>query len=439
MDVLEIALSLHRAPGERFRLRERPLPPGLVHVMEVAAAAPQALQAAAEELREQPAVVLEAARFYLEQVLFATPDADAYRVLGGTPEASQDTLRLHHRWLQRWLHPDRAQAGDAAVFATRVNQAWSQLRTPELRHAYDVQRAESQLAGAPPPLPAATLREWDYAEPVARHGGRSRWLAAAALASCLVLAVLVMRHEDPDPAADQYAQQATSVDPVAAEASDADALSRAFARIPSASIPHRPVERRPVAPATAPRVVVAHRQPPVTMQPPSAPLALARPLLRAPAPPKPTPVVAVRAAVAPSPPPAPDPVSVAPVVVAAATAAPGARLDVDSSLLLQRMHLAEGRLTQVTAYMAADPGAAPLWNDIQTQLAAERARNRIAPGNGGRFEFASPRWELQRDNAKIKVDYRCRDCGIREGRLDVKLVWREGMWLVSGIDLAPSA
>src|SRR5690606_26352766 len=85
--ILETALALHRAPGERFRLRERPLPRGLVHVMEIAAASPQALAEAARELGEDEDTLLEAARFYLEQVLFAAPDADAYRILGVAPEA----------------------------------------------------------------------------------------------------------------------------------------------------------------------------------------------------------------------------------------------------------------------------------------------------------------------------------------------------------------
>ena len=156
--ILETALALQRAPGERFRLRERPLPDGLVHVLEVASGSSQALASAAAELGEPEPDLLDAARFYLEQVLFAAPDATAYRVLGVPQDASPELIRIHHRWLQRWLHPDRAQAGDASVYATRVNQAWATLRTPESRHQYDVQLAEARLAGAAAPLPAATVR-----------------------------------------------------------------------------------------------------------------------------------------------------------------------------------------------------------------------------------------------------------------------------------------
>ena len=146
--LLETALALHRTPGERFRLRERPLPEGIIHILEIASGSPQAVAAAAAETGEEAPDVVEASRFYLEQVLFAVEGADAYRILGVAPDAAHDTIRLHHRWLQRWLHPDRAQAGDATVFATRVNQAWAQLRTPDLRHDYDVRLAEARLAGA---------------------------------------------------------------------------------------------------------------------------------------------------------------------------------------------------------------------------------------------------------------------------------------------------
>src|SRR5690606_7814561 len=192
---LETALALHRAPGERFRLRERPLPPDLVHVMEVASGSPQALAMAAKELGEDEDTVLEAARFYLEQMLFAAPDADAYRILGVAPDANTDLVRTHHRWLQRWLHPDRAQAGDASVYATRVNQAWATLRSPESRHQYDVKLAEARMAGASAPLPATTVRYWEAEEVAPNYGRRSRWLLATALCACAVLAVLIVRHE----------------------------------------------------------------------------------------------------------------------------------------------------------------------------------------------------------------------------------------------------
>lgn len=102
------------------------------------------------------------------------------------------------------------------------------------------------------------------------------------------------------------------------------------------------------------------------------------------------------------------------------------------------MKKAEARVAQVTAYLAAQPGAAPLWNDLKAAQDAERIRNRIAASQGTALDLATPNWQLQRDNATLSVDYRCNQCRVRHGRLDVQLIWREDLWLVRGIGLAPS-
>lgn len=109
--------------------------------------------------------------------------------------------------------------------------------------------------------------------------------------------------------------------------------------------------------------------------------------------------------------------------------------------MLERMRQAEHRVAQVTAYLAAKPGAAPLWNDPQTESQAERLRIRINARRGAKLELTKPSWRLQRDSASLSADYRCRTAGggVGQGRLDVQLVWREGLWLVRGVDLAPAA
>lgn len=452
-EILETALALQRAPGERFRLRERPLPEGLVQVLEIASGAPQALRDASAELGHDEQDVLEAARFYLEQVLFATPDADAYRVLGLAPDASQDSIRTHHRWLQRWLHPDRALAGDATVFATRVNQAWSQLRTPELRHAYDVRLAEARLAGASAPLPAATIHRWQQGEAEApAHGRRSRWLLVAALVSCAVLAVLIVRHQEtiePWQQPDHPGLAGSDPGP-AMDDSDVGILAEALKVTPNA--PAAPLPPQPTPPAqveaehgsaldVVPVVVAAtppRRRAASTVISTATTVAVRRP------------VGAAEAAIE-----KPEPAPVRPVVVASAApttttgeaksvaAEHGSALqkEPDPEVMLERMRQAERRVAQVTAYLAAKPGAAPLWNDTQTEFDAERVRDRINVRRGSKLELSKPSWRLQRENASLSADYRCRTAtgGVGEGRLDVQLVWREGLWLVRGVDLAPAA
>ena len=426
--ILETALALQRAPGERFRLRERPIPDGLVHVLEVASGSSQAVALAATELGESESSLLEAARFYLEQVLFAAPDATAYRVLGVPHDASPDLIRTHHRWLQRWLHPDRAQAGDASVYATRVNQAWATLRTPESRHQYDVHLAEARMAGASAPLPAATVRHWEHEEAEPAHGRRSRWLLGAALVACGVLAVLIVRHEQgPEPWSPGDSEVAAEADTPptdqpAIEDRDLGILTEALA---ISTAPQAP------APMPPPRVEPTHgRLEQIAAIPPadhgsalqaSEPVATAAPR-----------AIPVAARAAPTMEAAPGPLAVETVQAATTPAEP-------PTVLLERMQKAEQRVAQLTAYLSAQPGAAPLWNDPKTAQDAERIRKRIAASQGNAFELASPNWQLQRDNATFNVDYRCGGCRVRQGRLDVELVWREGLWLVRGVGLAPSA
>lgn len=474
--ILETALALQRAPGERFRLREKPLPAGLLHVLEIAAASPPALQAAAAEVGESEQDVLEAVRFYLEQVLFATPEADAYRVLGLAQDATPEAIRTHHRWLQRWLHPDRAQAGDASIFATRVNQAFAQLRSPELRHAYDVRVAEARMAGASAPLAAETVRHWGHDENEApRYGRRSRWLLMAALAACVVLAVLIMRnpdrsaewspaegepgvveHEDPGPAI---------------EDGDLGVLSAALAITPQAAGEPEPAGTAPatgdaggVETLPAPRAATSTpvRQPVKGLRAlvasalgslrdreaagadvvakASTVAALPKRIEETAAMPRQTVLAAAAPPASPEPPAAPpqpapapsapvQPTSNSPVIAA------------DAALVATRLPLAEQRVNQVAGYLTARPGAVPLWDNVHAMAETDQVRQRLNARKGSRIELGRPTWRMRPEQASLSADYRCRaDDGTPcNGRLEVTLVWREGLWLVRGVALGPSA
>ena len=87
---------------------------------------PEACEAAVANSGEPATVVIEAARFYLQQALFR-PEADSYRVLGIDPGASRATARNHMRWLLEWLHPDRNNNSWDAVYAERVLKAWREV------------------------------------------------------------------------------------------------------------------------------------------------------------------------------------------------------------------------------------------------------------------------------------------------------------------------
>jgi hypothetical protein len=461
VQIMETALALQSAPGERFRLRERPLPKGLVHVLEVASGASTAVAEAAIALGTTDAAVVDAARFYLEQVLFASPDANAYRILGVAENASVEEIRTHHRWLQRWLHPDRAQAGDATVFATRVNQAWAQLRVPANRDEYDRTLAGVRVAEATSAAVAtATRRHWHYDGHddmgAPSRGQRSRWLFGAALSACAVLAVLVLRHEEPDATwlAPELALAGTATEEEA-PGERSSRLAQALARTPAvrqaaeAKVP-RPVSVvRVAAPAPLPVVAAPAAQP--TAPAPDRLVRTANPSSRQPsAADAPAPAARLPAsATSPIPGrPALNAIGATRVALNAPSASPDLVVPAPSPteevapaearLLIERMHQAEVRVAQLAAYLVAQPDAAPLWNDVQTQSAADRVRDRIAGGRGARLELATPSWQLRPGTATYSADYRCRTCRLQKGRLDVDLVWRAGFWLVRGVYTAPT-
>jgi hypothetical protein len=133
---LEPALALLRAPALAAQVRERPLPPDVLTLIRIAAGDEATLAKAAAASGEAPQRLVEAALLFLQQALFAG-GADSYRLLGVPATASEELLKQHHRWLVRWLHPDRQTDDWQAAYMNRVNKAWQDLRTPERRHHYD--------------------------------------------------------------------------------------------------------------------------------------------------------------------------------------------------------------------------------------------------------------------------------------------------------------
>jgi hypothetical protein len=130
--VIDLALDLARMPALARSWGAPAIPANIMELMRIAAGSPQACEAAVARTGEPTRVVIEAARFYLQQVLLR-PDADCYRVLGISPTASRTTARDHMRWLMEWLHPDRNSNSWDAVYAERVLKAWREVSTSDGR------------------------------------------------------------------------------------------------------------------------------------------------------------------------------------------------------------------------------------------------------------------------------------------------------------------
>src|SRR5438046_10414901 len=96
---IDFALDLARLPALARTSVAPALPPNILKLIQIAAACPEACEAAVGRTGEPIPVLIEAARFYLQQVLFR-PEADCYRILAIEPGASRETDRNHMRWLQ---------------------------------------------------------------------------------------------------------------------------------------------------------------------------------------------------------------------------------------------------------------------------------------------------------------------------------------------------
>jgi hypothetical protein len=122
---IDMALDLARMPAFAASMSASPLPTDVLEVIRIAAESPEACRAAALATGEPEPVLVEAARFYLQQVLFRE-EADCYRVLGIRPNESRVSARDHMRWLLQWLHPDRNGGWDA-IYAKRIVKAWREV------------------------------------------------------------------------------------------------------------------------------------------------------------------------------------------------------------------------------------------------------------------------------------------------------------------------
>lgn len=490
-DALEWALALAEAPGERHALRQRPLPDGVDQLLQLAGGNDgPAMADAVERSGRLSDELVEAARFYAREVMFF-PEADAYRVLGLSADASDEQIKHHHRLLQQWLHPDRPASDWDAAFAARVNAAWSQLRTADRREAYAASMPvapEPDPVAAPVWVPAARVVP-DHFE-VPEEDAASRWRRRAPVFAlfglCAILGVAAVRDtlrepeenfnevafEDSDgageavalqlPVASQAASDSTgtsagtaAVKPVAAKANAAarqepssNPLKRAIAALTAPAKPEAPptapVRETPVE-TSARTAAVAVQAPPAATNP--APALAAKPATVPAAPavevvpakavatvaasvPEPSrPVVKPQAPVAQPIAAAPAPVAPKPAPVAATQPPPPPPVNTASA---RQAAQAEQTGRRLLAYVAGGRGGVPpIWANLSAQTQASQARQALQ--GAGRVSVGSPEWRIGDDTASMRASLSPRNGTARNVR--VSLVWREQQWLVSKLEL----
>jgi hypothetical protein len=290
-----------------------------------------------------PAAVVQAARFFVRSALLK-PDADHYALLGLTRDAGAAAIKERYRSLMRLTHPDfatgRGSASWPADAATRINQAYEVLSSPERRRAYDE-------AGEPPPSPPASREISPRPQNVAPapRRGHSRQILrhlAAGFGVIAALAVVALWAATVSSDRDSLVQRATTrvvadklpslfgqaASPATAAPAEDDVLQAAVARALPAILAS-PVSAPPRTPAASSVALVASDEPaPAPVESPASRFEVKAEPVAAPASSMPAAVIQV-ATVAPAAadaPPAPAPVATPapskPVIVAQAPPAP---------------------------------------------------------------------------------------------------------------------
>lgn len=135
LQAIRAALSLLSAPPRGRRVRESPLPAG-VDTLIKAAVDPETAEALSQGLQRTPGHLMEAASFFIEQILLA-PGVDSYRALGATRESPTPHLRQNFVHLCKWAHSEEREGFAGPAYLVRITQAWNNIKTPERRAAYD--------------------------------------------------------------------------------------------------------------------------------------------------------------------------------------------------------------------------------------------------------------------------------------------------------------
>lgn len=142
---IRAALDLYTTPTTARRARQQPLPVETHFLLLLATGDDPTLTEAHLLSGRDPAMLQQAAAFFVEQVLLEA-GRDSYRMLGVQPTDPIPKIRQHMALLMRWLHPDLDPAGQRALLAPRVIRAWDDVKTPERRRAYDAKRLRDEAS-----------------------------------------------------------------------------------------------------------------------------------------------------------------------------------------------------------------------------------------------------------------------------------------------------
>lgn len=104
---VEDAVNVYKQPARLHGLAYDQLPPDILNVIKIAACDSETTKFYAESSKIDELKLREAAEFYLHQI-FLKAGKSRHLMLALPLAANLEAVRAHRRWLQKWLHPDRA-------------------------------------------------------------------------------------------------------------------------------------------------------------------------------------------------------------------------------------------------------------------------------------------------------------------------------------------
>jgi hypothetical protein len=193
---IELALDLTRMPALAPILRTQPLPFDILDAIRIAAGCSEASESAHVSTQEPLDVIQCAATLYLQEALFF-PGASPHRNLGVAPGASRAQMRLHMRWLLRWLHPDHNSDEMASLLAVRVIKAWREIGQRNWPAGAAETKQEPPVLGGSrhkAPRHRSTLRLRWIPVPIPRAPsiGRRKYFVRIVLAGAAALALIFL-------------------------------------------------------------------------------------------------------------------------------------------------------------------------------------------------------------------------------------------------------
>lgn len=177
-------------------MRRHPLPDGAQSLIRIAAGSEEAVDAAVAATGYDAGYIRQAAIFYIQQIMLSS--GDSYRLIGVRSDADSAEMSENVRWLMKWLHPDSTGSDATAGEARKVLEAWTEIKSPERRQAYDSRRhrAAPQVKRRSPVASRRRPPVIHGVDRVARPRKTlsTRWRAYAATAAVAVVAMAGLLH-----------------------------------------------------------------------------------------------------------------------------------------------------------------------------------------------------------------------------------------------------